>query len=111
MGDARAAACATWALVAMETHRHRGGEGNGPSVSLVPVVPDRSRRRPATALTTREWQVARLVADGSTNRQIAHALGIAEKTTEAHLHNIISKLGAQNRAEVAARVSAPDGLG
>ncbi len=61
------------------------------------------------ALTTRELQVAHLVADGSTNRQIARSLGIAEKTTEAHVHNIIRKLGARNRAEVAARVSAHDG--
>jgi DNA-binding NarL/FixJ family response regulator len=59
----------------------------------------------------RERQVARLVAGGSTNRQIGQALGIAEKTTEAHVHNIIRKLGAQNRAEVAARVSASDQTG
>ena len=52
--------------------------------------------------------MARLVADGSTNRQIGRALGIAEKTTEAHVHNIIRKLGAHNRAEVAARVSLHD---
>jgi DNA-binding NarL/FixJ family response regulator len=59
----------------------------------------------------RERQVARLVAGGSTNRQIGQALGIAEKTTEAHVHNIIRKLGAQNRAEVAARVSVSDETG
>jgi predicted ATPase/DNA-binding CsgD family transcriptional regulator len=111
MGDARAAACATWALVTMEMHRDRAGDAERPPIGLLPVAADGSRRRPASALTTRERQVARLVADGSTNRQIAHALGIAEKTTEAHVHNIISKLGAHNRAEVAARVSAPDGLG
>ena len=59
----------------------------------------------------RELQVARLVAGGSTNRQIGQALGIAEKTAEAHVHNIIRKLGAQNRAEVAARVSAHERSG
>jgi DNA-binding NarL/FixJ family response regulator len=63
---------------------------------------------PVSALTVRERQVARLVADGSTNRHIGHALGIAEKTTETHVHNIIRKLGAHNRAEVAARVSVSD---
>jgi DNA-binding NarL/FixJ family response regulator len=62
-------------------------------------------------LTVRERQVARLVADGSTNRQIGRVLGIAEKTTEAHVHNIIRKLGAHNRAEVAARVSVHDEAG
>ena len=55
--------------------------------------------------------MARLVAGGATNRQIGQALGIAEKTTEAHVHNIIRKLGAQNRAEVAARVSVSDQTG
>ena len=77
--------------------------------TLSVVLPVDQRRdvgaQPIGVLTVRELQVARLVADGSTNRQIGQALGIAEKTTEAHVHNIIRKLGAQNRAEVAARVS------
>lgn len=53
-------------------------------------------------LTRREREVASLVATGRTNRQIGRALGIAEKTIEVHLHNIMNKLGAQGRAEVAA---------
>jgi non-specific serine/threonine protein kinase len=106
VGDARAVACATRALVTVQSRPR--------AVSAVRPAVDGWRRdgaRPDAALTTREWQVARLVADGSTNRQIARALGIAEKTTEAHVHNIIRKLGAPNRAAVAARVSAPDGPG
>jgi non-specific serine/threonine protein kinase len=78
-------------------------------LSAVPPALEHRKMRgeapPVGALTVRERQVARLVAGGSTNRQIGQALGIAEKTTEAHVHNIIRKLGAQNRAEVAARVS------
>jgi predicted ATPase/DNA-binding CsgD family transcriptional regulator len=66
---------------------------------------------PGDSLTVREQQVARLVACGSTNRQIGRVLGIAEKTTETHVHNIIQKLGARNRAEVAARVSAAEQSG
>jgi predicted ATPase/DNA-binding CsgD family transcriptional regulator len=54
------------------------------------------------SLTRRERQVAELVATGRTNRQIGRALGIAEKTTEVHVHNIMGKLGAHSRAEVAA---------
>jgi predicted ATPase/DNA-binding CsgD family transcriptional regulator len=53
------------------------------------------------ALTPRERQVAALVATGRTNRQIGRALGIAEKTAEVHVHNIMGKLGAHGRAEVA----------
>jgi predicted ATPase/DNA-binding CsgD family transcriptional regulator len=103
VGDTRAVACATRALVTVQ-NRPRAVS------ALRPAVDGRRRdgARPVAALTTRERQVARLVADGSTNRQIARALGIAEKTTEAHVHNIIHKLGAPNRAAVAARVSAPD---
>jgi DNA-binding CsgD family transcriptional regulator len=56
-------------------------------------------------LTGREREVALLVARGRTNRQIGRALGIAEKTTEVHVHNIIRKLGACSRAEVAAWVA------
>ena len=60
---------------------------------------------PADPLTRREREVALLVARGRTNRQIGRALGIAEKTTEVHLHNIMRKLGACSRAEVAAWVA------
>jgi non-specific serine/threonine protein kinase len=61
---------------------------------------------PAEALTPREHQVAVLVRQGRTNRQIGRQLGIAEKTAEVHVHNIIRKLGASSRAEVAAWVAA-----
>ena len=54
------------------------------------------------SLTRRERQVAELIARGRTNRQIGRALGIAEKTAEVHAHNIMGKLGARGRAEVAA---------
>ena len=52
-------------------------------------------------LTRREQQVAVLVASGRTNRQIGSTLGIAEKTVEIHLKNVMAKLGARSRAEVA----------
>ena len=50
--------------------------------------------------------MAGLVAKGRTNRQIGRALGIAEKTAEVHVHNIIRKLDARSRGEVAAWVGA-----
>jgi DNA-binding NarL/FixJ family response regulator len=61
---------------------------------------------PVDALTPREREVAQLVRRGRTNRQIGRQLGIAEKTAEVHVHNIIRKLGASSRAEVAAWVAA-----
>jgi non-specific serine/threonine protein kinase len=53
-------------------------------------------------LTRREQQVAALVVSGRTNRQISRVLGISEKTAEVHLRNVMAKLGASSRAEVAA---------
>jgi non-specific serine/threonine protein kinase len=52
--------------------------------------------------TARERQVAALVAAGCTNREIGRMLGISEKTAEVHVRNIMGKLGARSRAEIAA---------
>jgi DNA-binding NarL/FixJ family response regulator len=46
--------------------------------------------------------VLRLVCDGATNRQIARALGISERTAGVHVSNILPKLRARNRAEAIA---------
>jgi non-specific serine/threonine protein kinase len=60
----------------------------------------------AVVLTARQSQVADLVADGRTNRQIARALGISEKTAEIHVSNIMSRLDVPSRAGIAAWVAA-----
>ncbi|MEV2276494.1 AAA family ATPase [Nocardiopsis sp. NPDC049922] len=54
-------------------------------------------------LTTRETEVARLLAVGSTNAQIAEALFITPKTASVHVSNILGKLGVANRAAAGAR--------
>jgi DNA-binding CsgD family transcriptional regulator len=56
-------------------------------------------------LTARELEVARLIAVGSTNAEIAAELGIAPKTASAHVEHILAKLGAARRAEIATWVS------
>jgi len=53
-------------------------------------------------LTRRERDVARLVADGKTNKAIARDLGIGERTVEGHVANALSKLGFASRAQLAA---------
>jgi DNA-binding CsgD family transcriptional regulator len=53
-------------------------------------------------LSAREFEVARLVAAGLTNRQIAQQLVLAPKTISAHVTHILAKLGAGRRAEIAA---------
>ena len=47
-------------------------------------------------LTARERQIALLVADGLSNKQVAERLAIAEGTVKIHLHNIYRKIGMQN---------------
>ncbi len=59
----------------------------------------------AGPLTAREFEVARLIADGATNREIAERLVIAPKTASSHVEHILAKLGVNRRAEVAAWVS------
>ena len=56
------------------------------------------------ALTERERDVARLVAAGRSNPEIAQELFLSRKTIERHVSNVLAKLGARNRAELAARL-------
>jgi DNA-binding CsgD family transcriptional regulator len=53
------------------------------------------------ALTPREREVARLLADGLTNSQIAERLYISPRTAAVHVSNILAKLGMASRTEVA----------
>ena len=54
------------------------------------------------ALTRREREIARLVADGLANRAIAEKLVLSERTVETHVRNLLTKLGLSNRTQVAA---------
>jgi DNA-binding CsgD family transcriptional regulator len=54
------------------------------------------------SLTTREREVALLVADGLANRAIADRLTVSERTVETHVRNLLAKLGLTNRTQVAA---------
>jgi DNA-binding CsgD family transcriptional regulator len=63
----------------------------------------RSRRRSAApSLTKRQKEVAELVSQGLTNRDIAERLGIDERSAEGHLERIRIRLGVRSRAQVAA---------
>jgi DNA-binding CsgD family transcriptional regulator len=60
--------------------------------------------RPAGGeLTPAEWQVAQLVADGRSNREVAGALFITIRTGEANLTRIYRKLELRSHSELAAR--------
>src|SRR5215211_481212 len=56
------------------------------------------------ALSPREREIAELVADRRTNREIAAALFLSEKTVESHLRNVFRKLSASSRVQVARAV-------
>jgi DNA-binding NarL/FixJ family response regulator len=58
-------------------------------------------------LGKREAQVARLVADGLTNKQIGARLYISEHTVDTHIRNILNKLGFNSRAQVAGWMASP----
>ncbi len=60
--------------------------------------------READPLTAREREVATLVARGWTNRHIAEDLVLSERTVESHVRNVLAKLGAANRTELATLV-------
>lgn len=55
------------------------------------------------ALTDREYEVARLVTRGMSNKEIARELGIELATVKNHVHRILGKLGLRRRGEIAAR--------
>ena len=68
----------------------------GPDIARVETLAGRTHRD-AYALTARELQVLRLLAAGKSNREIAGALIISERTVARHLQNIFAKLGVSSR--------------
>ncbi len=53
------------------------------------------------ALTGREREVLAEIAKGRSNREIARALGVSEKTVKAHVSSVLAKLGVQDRTQAA----------
>lgn len=63
------------------------------------ILLDRRRRTAASVpeLTRREAEVLRLVAEGLANKQVAHRLGISERTVKAHLTSVFQRIGVTDR--------------
>jgi ATP/maltotriose-dependent transcriptional regulator MalT len=66
---------------------------------------DGDGRAAAASLTRRQGEIAALVAQGHTNRQIGAALHLSERTVEKHLQNMYGKLGVSSRAALAATIT------
>lgn len=72
---------------------------------------DGASDREAGALTKRQRQVATLIADGQSNREIADSLVLSTRTVEGHVESILAKLGMTSRTQIASwmnRRSVPD---
>jgi tetratricopeptide (TPR) repeat protein len=71
---------------------------------LMPAVPSLTSRQAVKAmfggLTERERQIVTLIAEGQSNREIADTLFLSKRTVDAHIGNILGKLGFSSRAQV-----------
>jgi non-specific serine/threonine protein kinase len=89
---------------AFESARERGG---GLTVEATTALglresePQPEPRAPSADLTPREREVAALVAEGRTNKEIAAALVISLRTAEGHVENILAKKGFSTRTQIA----------
>ena len=75
----------------------------------------RTPRRPQLVrrckLTKREREVADLIAEGLTNKEIAARLVISPRTAQGHVEHLLTKLGFTSRAQIAAWVVESQGEG
>jgi DNA-binding CsgD family transcriptional regulator len=69
-----------------------------------PGRPARTELTGPNALTAAEWRVCRQAAEGQTNREIAQALFVTEKTVERHLSSAYHKLAIRSRHQLAAAI-------
>ncbi len=74
----------------------------GRAVAAIPQLSSQQRAKQTFGgLTNREWEVAGLVAQGKSNREIADSLVISERTIETHISNIFNKLSFSSRTQIA----------
>lgn len=66
---------------------------------------DISESRPVVDLTRRERQIAMLLTQGQTSKEIARSLGISHRTVETHRSNLIAKFEARNTVDLVARLA------
>jgi DNA-binding NarL/FixJ family response regulator len=87
------------AVLSEPTTRHEVAASVGSRAAL----DDLDAKQPHEALTPREHDVLRLLAEGAGNREIAERLGVTAHTVKFHLSAIFGKLGATTRTEAVRR--------
>jgi DNA-binding CsgD family transcriptional regulator len=90
---------------ALDVFRALGAEGE--VLRLTRIDEPRQKARGSAVLTRREREIAAGIAAGKSNRGIAEALVISERTVETHVASIFQKLGVGNRRELADFLKAP----
>ena len=92
------------AVAARDADRLARALGMAAWVDRTTALADRLRPARRHDLSPREAEVAALVSEGLTNRQIASRLVVSERTVESHVQHVLAKLGVTSRSGVAARV-------
>lgn len=64
-------------------------------------APDQSGPGPLAGLTPQQQRIARCVAEGATNREVALRLSVSPRTVDHHLRNVFAALGVRSRTELA----------
>ena len=87
----------------------RRGSPSGPGPSSPPPACGRAERRGPglDALTASELRVAELAAGGMTNRAIAQALFVTQRTVETHLGHVYQKVGHSSRERLREQLAQP----
>lgn len=80
-------------------------EPSAPFARSVWSFADISEHRPVTGMTGRERQVAKMMAEGMTSKEIARGLCISPRTVEVHRARLLDKFGARNSLELIARLT------
>lgn len=99
--------CAALAVEALGRRAYAAAHARGARLAVDEVVARATGSRAAgttSPVSRREWQVAELVAEGLSNKEIAEKLVVSKRTADAHVGHILAKLGFASRAQIAAWV-------